>query len=104
MSDETDRYCVSCRNLVGRRTYLDTSEDWSCHAKENVISFSRNLVTGGTVYHLRYSTCYDARSSDDGCGSIGKWWELYEPFMPKVVGGAKMTAENLLAELEGKDE
>lgn len=98
--DEDDRYCASCTYLVGRRTYQDTAEDWRCHHPENVVTSSRDLVTGSTVYHLRFASCYDARSDDTGCGSAGKWYQLYKPYVPKVVAGQRYTADQLLDELD----
>lgn len=117
MADE--RICAECSHLLGRRTNSDQAESWKCLAKENVVSTSRDLVTGRLIYHLRFETCYDARSADileDGCGSAGKWFEKYHaqihgyasevmsyslpPKRPKLVAGAEMTADALLAELD----
>src|SRR5947207_1558681 len=97
------RLCSECRYLVGRRSYPESAAEWKCHAKENVISTSVDLVTGSTVYHLRYKTCYDARPStgaDIGCGSAGKWWEKYQQpdYRHKIPG--QRTAEDLLKELD----
>lgn len=111
MPDE-ERYCQSCKNLVGKRWQSELAESWSCHAKENVVAIGRDLVTGSHTYNLRFTTCYDARSAADeaqGCGSTGAWWEIYqEPEReyprPKVVGGARHTAEALLEELENLEE
>ena len=73
------------------------------------MSLSKDLVTGTQVYHLRFATCYDARSSAeeaDGCGSAGKWWAEYTEYYPKpkLAGGKIHTAEALLAELDGLTE
>lgn len=101
-----DRYCAQCTYLVGRRTYSDLAESWTCHAPENVTTTSRDLVTGNTVYHLRFTTCYDARgaASEDtgGCGAAGKWFKEYvtPEFRPRVVAGKEKTAQELLKEIE----
>lgn len=103
-----EKFCCYCAHLVGRRTLTETADGWSCHAKDNLISTSQDLVTGATIYHLRFTTCYEARSSEEGCGSQGMWFEEYVhiqsvsgPYKgPKVVGGMRMTADALLAELE----
>mgnify|MGYP001586833254 CR=1 FL=1 len=102
---ESEKTCNRCANLVGRRHYTENAEDWKCHAQENLISTSRDLVTGQTVYHLRFPNCYDCRSAtveQAGCGSEGKWFILYEQpvFSPKIIAGKERTAENLLKELD----
>lgn len=97
----TNRFCQSCKNLVGRRWHEETSPDWKCHAPENVVTTSQCLVTGKTLYHLRFDDCFAARSDESGCASIGKWHQEYLEAPPlKVAGGMKMTADSLLEELE----
>jgi hypothetical protein len=78
--------------------------EWKCHARENVSSTSTDLVTGSTVYQLRFKTCYDARASAGDaaqCGSSGKWWERYSPPDFHVArSGQQKTADELLKELD----
>lgn len=99
MSEDV-RVCASCKHLVGRRDYFDTAEKWRCHHVQNVVRTHTDLVTGKTVYTLRWESCYSARAQDAGCGQAGKWWEGYEAPQLHLAGGSKMTADSLLAELE----
>jgi len=115
LSDSNEeRFCSECSHLLGRRTNSDLADTWKCLASENVLSTSRDLVTGRVIYHLRFETCYDSRTAAEdltGCGSDGRWFVKYDHpgyqqtdyparGKPKVVGGMKMTADALLAELE----
>lgn len=111
--NEEDRYCNECKHLLGRRSNEELADTWKCLSSQNVVAIGRDLVTGRQTYNLRFETCYDARSDDAGCGSSGQWFERYAPyteprpttpFRPKVAGGISMTAEALLAELEGTTE
>lgn len=101
MSHEDERFCRDCRHLVGRRHYTETAEEWRCHSSRNVLATGKDVVTGATTYNLRFETCYDCRSDDAGCGSVGSWFEAYRQDRPEIVAGAERTAKNLLAELDG---
>ena len=109
-AEHEDRICAACAHLVGRRTFYETGAEWKCHAKQNVLGSSKDLVTGKIIYELRFSTCYLAREDHFvmltpseakqliSCGTVAQWFDLYT--RPDYSGFAPADPEKLLKELE----
>lgn len=106
-----NRICAECIYLVGRRTNRDDAPNWRCHAKENLISATKDLVTGSMVYKLRFATCYDTRSDSSPvgaeiCGPDGKWFKKYtfedyrQTEYPPKLAKKSASADDLLKALE----
>jgi hypothetical protein len=111
-----DRICAECKFLVGTRAYSEAKE-WRCHAKQNIVSMDKDVVSGGTIYKLVFATCYDARAgqlvssgpgeiTNIGCGPTGAWFERYtyegykQTDYPPRKKGAVVNVDDLLKELE----
>lgn len=86
------KFCASCRFLLGRREYTESSKDWRCGSPSNVSARRLDLVTGLTVTEYFHASCYDARADEGACGTTGAW---HEPYI-----GLSATTHDLLAELE----
>lgn len=57
------KYCKDCK-------FLNNTFDWWCNHHNN----GRNIVTG----RINAVTCRTARSQEDLCGRVGKWFEKKE--------------------------
>lgn len=114
-------FCYECKHLVGKRHNYDTARNWQCSAPQNVVRIDKDPVTAMSVYHYRYTNCYEARQDHlkaiapldaavvvvDSCGISAQWYEKYEPPYTEPRGSnplrkpqAVPSAEALLKELE----
>lgn len=107
MTDQTPpKLCVNCKH-IGRNSSGD-AQRYRCFAPQNVMEKEVDLVTGETVTHFHFNTCYDARAKGvlrrENCGPEGKW---FEPAPPKFETQQQITdraqrlsAVNLLSQLD----
>lgn len=76
----TNKYCINCKHLLGKRTDLEGAKNgsWSCYHPSNIQEQITDLVTG-EVKVITAISIYELRKASNPCGIEGTNFELYEP-------------------------